>query len=134
MKGAFPILQDSTICEIKEAVDVFKSKMADIPVEDPKHKMMAKAMSSLQPVLDNPQADLDELLTLASMPMEAYLDKKYVLLTELHIKILTLLITFFTLQFSYNTSHFTVLTLHFSHYSSHIMLLTLQARSWCYRS
>lgn len=69
--------RDAVVSEIKESVDVFKSKMAAMPADDPKHKMMAKALSLLEPVLDNPTVDLDELLTLATMPMEAWLDKKH---------------------------------------------------------
>ena len=44
--------------------------------EDPKLKMMQKVLDGLAPVLHKDDCDLGELLTLASMAMETWLDTR----------------------------------------------------------
>ena len=55
----------------------FKVKMSTLAPEDPKLKMMQKVMTELEPVLLKSDINLDELLRLASMCMETWLDKRF---------------------------------------------------------
>ena len=70
------IFQNIVLSEIKESVEDFKVKMSGLTPEDPKLKMMQKVMDKLSPVLAKPDADVGELLTLASMAMETWLDTR----------------------------------------------------------
>ncbi|XP_063688548.1 cysteine--tRNA ligase, cytoplasmic-like isoform X1 [Bolinopsis microptera] len=68
--------KNEVLSEIKESVEDFKVKMSGLTPEDPKLKMMQKVMDKLSPVLAKPDADVGELLTLASMAMETWLDTR----------------------------------------------------------
>ena len=52
--------------------------MTKLTAEDPKLKMMQKVMDKVIPPISNPQANLDELLTAASMAMETWLDSRLI--------------------------------------------------------
>jgi len=69
--------KEEVLSEIQGAVATFRSKMAEMPAEDPKLKMMQKVMADLDPVLALADPDLDQLLTLSSMAMENWLDARY---------------------------------------------------------
>merc|ERR1719223_1012148 len=68
--------KEEVLSEIQGAVATFRSKMAEMPAEDPKLKMMQKVMADLDPVLALADPDLDQLLTLSSMAMENWLDAR----------------------------------------------------------
>ena len=74
----FFFIQSEVLSEIRESVDDFKVKMSKLLAEDPKLKMMQKVMTALLPYLDKSEPDLGELLTLASMAMETWLDTRSV--------------------------------------------------------
>ena len=51
--------------------------MSTLAEDDPKLKMMQKVMTEVEPIVDKPDVDLEELLNLASMAMETWLDKRF---------------------------------------------------------
>ena len=68
--------QNEVLSEIRQSVDDFKLKTSKMSAEDPKLKMMQKVLDGLAPVLHKDDCDLGELLTLASMAMETWLDTR----------------------------------------------------------
>ena len=65
------------LTEIRQSVEDFKLKTSKMSPEDPKLKMMQKVLDGLAPVVNKDDCDLGELLTLASMAMETWLDTRY---------------------------------------------------------
>ena len=88
--------------------------------EDPKLKMMQKVLDGLAPVLHKDDCDLGELLTLASMAMETWLDTRYsnyklFFIVSYELPVSTYFLDTFSFQFSYISipSKYIVLNIHF---------------------
>jgi len=66
-----------TVSEMLDSVSNYQSKIAELPLEDPKRKMMEKVYNAIEGVTSKAEYSAAELFTVCRTPMESWLDTRF---------------------------------------------------------